>query len=192
MFTTLERARYFGNLPNTSISAVLLDVKPGVDPLVVRDNINRKIFGVRAWSSADLASSTVGFLLANSGIGFSIGSLIVFALIAGFFIIGLTMYSAALDRIRDYGTLKGIGATNGYIVRLILLQAFLFSIAGFGLGYLFIDLFRQGVGKAGTVFNYSPVMILSFFLVTLLISLGGAAFAIRRIVSLEPASVFRG
>jgi putative ABC transport system permease protein len=192
MFTTLERARYFGNLPNTSISAVLLDVKPGVDPLVVRDNINRKIFGVRAWSSADLASSTVGFLLANSGIGFSIGSLIVFALIAGFFIIGLTMYSAALDRIRDYGTLKGIGATNGYIVRLILLQAFLFSIAGFGLGYLFIDLFRQGVGKAGTVFNYSPVMILGFFLVTLLISLGGAAFAIRRIVSLEPASVFRG
>jgi putative ABC transport system permease protein len=102
------------------------------------------------------------------------------------------MYSAALDRIRDYGTLKGIGATNGYIVRLILLQAFLFSLVGFGIGYLFIDLFRQGVGKAGTVFTYSPIMIMGFFLVTLLISLGGAAFAIRRIVSLEPASVFRG
>ena len=192
MFTTIEKARYFGNIRNTDISAVLVDVQPGADPSVVRDRINRTIFGVRAWTSKDFAGSTVGFLLSNSGIGFSIGSLIVFALIAGFFIIGLTMYSAALDRIRDYGTLKGIGATNGYIIRLILLQAFLFSLVGFAVGYLFIDLFRQGVGKAGTVFTYSPLMIAGFFLVTLFISLGGAAFAIRRIVSLEPASVFRG
>jgi len=192
MFTTIEKARYFGNIPNTNISAVLIDVVPGKDPREVKDLINKTLFGVRAWSSKDFAASTVTFLLGNSGIGFSIGSLIVFALIAGFFIIGLTMYSAALDRIRDYGTLKGIGATNGYIIRLILLQAFLFSLVGFLFGYAFIELFRWGVGKAGTVFSYSPAIITVFFLITLIISLGGAAFAIRRIVSLEPASVFRG
>ena len=192
MFTTIEKARYFGNIPNTNLSAVLIDVVVGKDPREVKDLINKTLFGVRAWSSKDFAGSTVSFLLGNSGIGFSIGSLIVFALIAGFFIIGLTMYSAALDRIRDYGTLKGIGASNGYIIRLILLQAFLFSLVGFVLGYAFIELFRWGVGKAGTVFSYSPAIIASFFLITLIISLGGAAFAIRRIVSLEPASVFRG
>lgn len=192
MFTTIEKARYFGNIPNTNISAVLIDVVPGKDPREVKDLINKTLFGVRAWSSKDFAASTVSFLLGNSGIGFSIGSLIVFALIAGFFIIGLTMYSAALDRIRDYGTLKGIGATNGYIIRLILLQAFLFSVVGFLFGYAFIELFRWGVGKAGTVFSYSPAIITVFFLITLIISLGGAAFAIKRIVSLEPASVFRG
>lgn len=192
MFTTIEKARFFGNIPNTNISAVLIDVVPGKNPREVKDLINKTLFGVRAWSSKDFAASTVTFLLGNSGIGFSIGSLIVFALIAGFFIIGLTMYSAALDRIRDYGTLKGIGASNGYIIRLILLQAFLFSLVGFVLGYAFIELFRWGVGKAGTVFSYSPAIIASFFLITLIISLGGAAFAIRRIVSLEPASVFRG
>jgi putative ABC transport system permease protein len=129
--------------------------------------------------------------LGNSGIGFSVGSLIVFALIAGFFIIGLTMYSAALDRIKDYGTLKGIGATNGYITRLILLQAFLFAIAGFAIGYLFMEMFRRAIASAGTTFTYSPAIIAGFFAITLVISLGGAAFAIRRIVSLEPASVFR-
>jgi putative ABC transport system permease protein len=192
LFTTIEKARYFGNQANTTVSAVLLDIKPGADPRVVRDRINHSVFGVRAWTSKDFEGSTVNFLLANSGIGFSIGSLIVFALIAGFFIIGLTMYSAALDRIRDYGTLKGIGASNGYIVRLILLQAFLFALVGFALGYLFIDLFRRGVASAGTVFEFTPAIIAGFFLVTLLISIGGAAFAIKRIISLEPASVFRG
>ncbi len=192
LFTNIEKARFFGNQSNNTVSAVLLDVTPGTDPIMVRDRINKSVFGVRAWTSKDFEASTVNFLLSNSGIGFSIGSLIVFALIAGFFIIGLTMYSAALDRIRDYGTLKGIGASNGYIVRLILLQAFLFSLVGFALGYLFIDLFRRGVSKAGTVFEFTPGIIFAFFVVTLVISIGGASFAIKRIISLEPASVFRG
>jgi putative ABC transport system permease protein len=192
MFTTIEKARYFGALPNSTISALLVDVKPGVDPAVVRERINTSIFGVRAWRSEDFSQSTVNFLLGNSGIGFSIGSLIVFALIAGFFIIGLTMYSAALDRIKDYGTLKGIGATNGYITRLILLQAFLFALVGFVIGYGLMELFRNAISKAGTTFEYSPTIIAVFFIITLVISVGGAAFAIRRIVSLEPASVFRG
>ena len=192
MFTTIEKARYFGSLPNNTISALLVDVKPGADPAIVKQKINKSIFGVRAWGSEEFAQSTVNFLLGNSGIGFSIGSLIVFALIAGFFIIGLTMYSAALDRIKDYGTLKGIGATNGYITRLILLQAFLFALVGFVIGYGLMEMFRKAIANAGTTFEYSPMIIAVFFLITLVISIGGAAFAIRRIVSLEPASVFRG
>jgi putative ABC transport system permease protein len=192
MFTTIEKARYFGSLPNNTISALLVDVKPGADPAIVKQKINKSIFGVRAWGSEEFAQSTVNFLLGNSGIGFSVGSLIVFALIAGFFIIGLTMYSAALDRIKDYGTLKGIGATNGYITRLILLQAFLFALVGFVIGYGLMEMFRSAIANAGTTFEYSPTIIAVFFLITLVISIGGAAFAIRRIVSLEPASVFRG
>jgi putative ABC transport system permease protein len=192
MFTNIEKARYFGGIPNNNYSAVLVDVVAGTDPAIVRERINKQIFGVRAWKSTDFAQSTVSFVLGNSGIGFSVGSLIVFALIAGFFIIGLTMYSAALDRIKDYGTLKAIGATNGYITRLILLQAFLFALVGFLIGYLFMEMFRQGIANAGTTFEYTIPIIITFFLITLVISVGGAAFAIKRIVSLEPASVFRG
>ena len=45
-------------------------------------------------------------MLGSTGIAISIGTLLIFAVISGFFIIGLTLYSAAIDRIRDYGTLK--------------------------------------------------------------------------------------
>lgn len=84
MFTNIEKARYFGSIPNNNFSAVLADVAPGTDPAIVRDRINKQIFGVRAWKSTDFAQSTVSFVLGNSGIGFSVGSLIVFALIADF------------------------------------------------------------------------------------------------------------
>ena len=101
------------------------------------------------------------------------------------------MYSSALDRLKDYGTLKAIGAGNNYISRLILTQAFLFSIVGFLIGFLLLDGFRRGVANSGLIFSFSPLMLLGMFTIIGLISLGGASFALSRIRGVEPAAVFR-
>jgi putative ABC transport system permease protein len=192
MLTTVERARYLGNFPQDKLSAVLVYLEPGIDSIAVRDAINKSIFGVRAWLPQDFSSQTKVTVLSTTGIAISIGTLLIFAVISGFFIIGLTLYSAAIDRIRDYGTLKAIGATNGYITRLILLQALLFTIVGFTVGMGLAEFFRFGIAKAGTIFQYTWLLRFAFLLVTTMISLGGATFAVRRINGVEPASVFRG
>ncbi len=189
--TTIERARYFSNQSPNTISAILVKVPPGTDPGTVVTTINNTLTGVRAWRANDLAASSIKKILSSSGIALSTGTLIVFALIAGFFIIGLTMYSSALDRLKDYGTLKAIGAGNGYISRLILTQAMLFSIVGFVLGMLLLEGFRRGVSNSGLLFSFSPTMLLAMFGTISLISLGGASFALGRIRKIEPAAVFR-
>lgn len=192
MFTTVERARYYGNISENSISAVLVKLQPEANADSVVAAINKNIYGIRAWKAEDLKSSTINTILATSGIGASTGSLIVFAIIAGFFIIGLTMFSSALDRLKDYGTLKAIGASNGYIRSVILGQAFSFALTGFLLAFFFLTGFQKGVEASGLLFEFSPVVIIGLFGVTLFISLFGAVFAIRRISGVEPASVFRG
>ena len=106
---------------------------------VVR-SINANIPGVKAWMPTEFKNQTILTVLKSSGIAFSFGTLIVFALISGFIIIGLTLYSAAIDRIKDYGTLKAIGATNGYIRKLILMQATLYAIVGFLIGLSLIHI----------------------------------------------------
>ncbi|WP_295664321.1 ABC transporter permease [uncultured Mucilaginibacter sp.] len=188
--TTIERARFYSNQSVNSVSAVLVKLLPGANADDVVARINSTISGVRAWPSQALAKSTIEKILGSSGIALSTGTLIVFALIAGFFIIGLTMYSSALDRLKDYGTLKAIGAGNGYIRRLILTQAMFFAIAGFVIGMLLLEGFRMGVAKSGLIFSFSPLVISGMFLTIALIALGGASFALRRISSVEPASVF--
>jgi putative ABC transport system permease protein len=189
--TTIERARFYSNQSVNNISAILVNLLPGQNVDKVVDDINAKIYGVRAWPSKKLASSSVMKILMSSGIALSTGTLIIFALISGFFIIGLTMYSSALDRLKDYGTLKAIGAGNKYISRLILTQALLFSIVGFLSGLLLLEGFRRGVENSGLIFSFSPLMLLSMFGVIALISLSGASFALKRIRSVEPAAVFR-
>ncbi len=189
--TTIERARYYSNQSASTLNAVLVDVAPGNRPIDVVAAINNAVPGVHAWTSSDLAKSSVRKILSSSGIAVSTGTLIIFAIIAGFFIIGLTMYSSALDRLKDYGTLKAIGASNSYITRLILLQAFIFSVVGFLTGFLLLEGFRRGVAGSGLIFNYSPLMLIGMFTTISMISIGGASFALGKIRSIEPAAVFR-
>jgi putative ABC transport system permease protein len=101
------------------------------------------------------------------------------------------MYTSALDRLKDYGTLKAIGAGNGYISRLILTQAMLFSMVGFLVGLALLEGFRIGVAKSGLIFSFSPLVLLSMFITIAFISLSGASFALSRIRKVEPAAVFR-
>jgi putative ABC transport system permease protein len=192
MYTTIERARYYANLSPDKINAILVNVNEGTSLDQVVESINKNVYGVKAFKTSDLRSSTIDTVLATTGIISSTGTLIIFALIAGFFIIGLTMYSSALDRIKDYGTLKAIGASNGYIRRLILTQAILFAVVGYVLAYGMLRGFQSGVKESGLIVTYLPEVLIGIFIVIVLISIIASSFALRKIKGVEPASVFRG
>ncbi|MBN2639689.1 MAG: FtsX-like permease family protein [Bacteroidales bacterium] len=191
-YTTLDRARAYCNASQYKINAIAISIKPGFTPEQVVHNINQAIPGVRAWTAQNLKSTTVRFLVVSSNIGSSIGSLVIFAILSGFFIIGLTLYSTAMDRIKDYGTLKAIGATNKYITRLIITQSFIFSTVGFIIAYGLLELFRLSVAGSGLLFSLNPELVVGLLLITLIISLGSTYFfSVKTIRNVEPASVFR-
>ena len=193
MYTTLSKARYYTSFPEQKVSAIAVQVLQGYDVDDVVANINKSVYGIKAWSSETLKRTTISYITISSNIGTSIGSLVIFAVISGFFIIGLTLYSSAVDRIRDYGTLKAIGATNSYITRLILVQSFLFAVTGFMIAIFLLEGFRMGVTNSGLVISYSFFQYLGLFMVTIFISVGSSLFfSIRTINKVEPASVFRG
>ena len=192
MYTTLERARYFANLSPNKINAIMVNLLPNQNADEVVAAIDKNIYGVKAFKAADLRTSTIDTVIATTGIAQSTGTLIIFALIAGLFIIGLTMYSSALDRIKDYGTLKAIGASNAYIRKLILSQSVVFAVVGYILAYGMLQGFKSGVAETGLIVNFSIEMLIGLFVTILIISLIGSAFALRKIKGVEPASVFRG
>ena len=129
-------------------------------------------------------------IMITSNMGMSFGTLVLFAMISGFFIIGLTLYSSALDRIKDYGTLRAIGAKKRYVNRLIIAQAFLYALIGFVIAMILLVGFKFGVATSGLIIDLTPAFILFLLIITLLISVGGSLFAVRKISKLEPASVF--
>ena len=101
------------------------------------------------------------------------------------------MYTSALDRLKDYGTLKAIGASNKFISQLILTQAAIFAVVGYIIAYLLLLGFQKGVASSGLIFSFPLWLLFVIFIVIGCISLGGASFALRKIKRIEPASVFR-
>lgn len=190
-FTTIDRARRYSKGNPHEASVFLVKTAPGYGQGGVRDAINDNIFGVRAWLEKDFSRSTVLYYLKHSSIVTAIGTMVVFAFIAGIAIVGLTLYSSAIDHLRDYGTMKAIGAANSYIRRLIYAQALMFGIPGFFVGQVLIHVFKAAMEREGLLVQFTAQFHLVFFLLICSIALGGAALASRRVIKMEPADVFR-
>ena len=59
-------------------------------------------------------------------------------------IIALIVYVLTIEKIKSIATLKLIGAPNGLIVRLIMTQSMLLTLASFALAYVLRDLIAPG------------------------------------------------
>jgi putative ABC transport system permease protein len=119
--------------------------------------------------------------------------MVVVAFLVGTMVVGLVIYTATVERQREYGVLKAIGARNGLLYRVVLLQALIASggggLAGVGLS----------AGAAWLIMAVRPQFLVSTELSSvgwaLLSALGMALLAAlvpaRVMARLAPADVFR-
>ena len=68
------------------------------------------------------------------GLDVFIESMIALAVSIGFLVILLSMYTTVIERTRDIGVLKSIGASKGYIIRALLGESALICVIGIGVG----------------------------------------------------------
>jgi putative ABC transport system permease protein len=68
-----------------------------------------------------------------------IGVVIGIALIVGFIVVTMAMYTAVLERTREIGILKALGASSGYILNLLFREALLIAMLGSLLGIVMTD-----------------------------------------------------
>ncbi|MDR1221736.1 MAG: ABC transporter permease [Tannerella sp.] len=181
--TTVERARQLTGFNAGQASAFLLKC---TNQEAVIAQINRTVPNVKACSGEEFVNATKTYNKKTNGILGSIYLMMTFALVAGVIIVGLTMFSSVNDRIRDYGTVKAIGGSNRIILKLILRQAVLYTVIGFLLTAALLAASKSLLGV-----NLSAGLLLILFSTTLIMSLAGSFFCLRKIFKLEPVQIFR-
>ena len=106
--------------------------------------------------------------------GFNIALHIVIsiAVVVGFLVIFQAMYTAVLERTREIGILKSLGASRIYIVNLVLRETAFLSLVGILLGIGAAFLIKAGMSAR---LPTQPFPISTGWIVaTVLIALGGA------------------
>jgi putative ABC transport system permease protein len=118
--------KYTGTEGKISQIYLKLDTPANTDA-VLADLKNRfpeySIFSVQEWidlTSVDQIPAVGVFVHVIEGIG----------IFTGLFVVSLSMYMAVLQRTREIGILKSLGATKGFVMSLILWEAILMGIGG--------------------------------------------------------------
>jgi putative ABC transport system permease protein len=191
IYTTSDKARYYSGLSSSLVSGIILTVKDPTKIESVVSQINSIAPDLKAWSAKELRTASIINVMTANNMGMSFATLVLFGIISGFFIVGLTMYSVTYDRIKDYGTLKAIGASSSYITRLVVTQSIIYALIGYFISLLLLIVSKIGMANAGLIISLTPTLLAFLLLTTVIISAGSSYFSIRKLRKVEPSSVFR-
>jgi putative ABC transport system permease protein len=191
IYTTYSRAMTFAPRERKLLSFVLVKAKSGESVKALADRIQRRT-GLAAYTAQEFKDLTYNFFMKNTGIPINFGIAVGLGFVIGTAIAGQTFYNFTLENLRYFGTLKAMGATNGILLRMILLQALLVGSIGYGLGVGGASLF--GYLLRGTELSFRLTRELLFFsgIAIGLIIVISALISIRKVIRLEPAIVFKG
>ncbi|HSP55676.1 MAG TPA: FtsX-like permease family protein [Dehalococcoidia bacterium] len=189
-FISASDARDVIGIPD-STNYALVSVQDGRDPRDVATAIEAAVPGVSAETKAAFAEENrneiMTFFLPI------ITVLLVIAFLVGTVVIGLTIYTATIERAREFGVMKAVGAGPGFLYRLVFSQSVILSVAGFVIGLpaalLVNRIAREIVPEFVNVLRWQD--ILAVFVVTMVMGLAAAVAPVRRINRIDPAIVFK-
>lgn len=115
------------------------------------------------------------------------------AFFVGLAIVGLTMYTAAVEKAREYGVLSAIGADRRDLSGIIVRQSALTSAAGFVVGCLLVLPAGRLISTLApkTELHYPPWLFGLVAIAAGLMAIMAAVIPVRRLAGLDPAAVFR-
>jgi putative ABC transport system permease protein len=122
-------------------------------------------------------------LTAGVAMGFLVGSITI----------GITLYTAVLERIKEYGTMKALGATDWFLFGVLLRQSLIALALGTAMGLIlgvFADHFiNQWV--PGMTARLDGTIMLQTVLAGLVMAALSTALPMWRLLRLDPMEVFR-
>jgi putative ABC transport system permease protein len=189
-YANVDDARGMTDFPQDRVTFVAVGLAPGASVADVKRALATRIPDVTILSRQDLHDAEIRYFLQRNPVGLVFGMGTVVAAVIGGAIVAVTLYSTVIDRTRDYGMLKAIGARRRDLFQLLLLQAWAFALAGYAIGAG--GFFAVRHAYANLPMKSTPGMLASVALAALLSCTLASFAAIRRVLTLDPAIVFKG
>ena len=193
VFTTLERARkkYTAGIPPNHCSYFLVQAKPGADIKALCARIRERVPELDVYDRGTYSLMCMEYWLTRTGIGISFGLAAFLGLLVGLAVVAQTLYASVNERIKEFGTLKAMGADDHCVSRFLVSQA----LGTAGLGSVFglacaVLLGRSLSTARAPVVLTAGVAVGSVALITLvcLLAVWLPYWRVRRI---DPAGVLR-
>ncbi len=189
-FVSLARAREILEVPGESQHFVLVTAAEGTTPEALAEALSALLPETRVLTRPAFHDAIVRTLLSEQ-LGVTFGTSTAFGLLIGFIIVALSMFSSVIDNLKEFGTLKAIGATSGDLSRLLIVQSIAYGALGSWIGLGLVGFAAEGIRSANLAMIVPLELVVATPLVMITLCVLASFLALRRVRRLEPGMVFR-
>jgi len=193
IFTSYKVAQSLGGYvgPENTVF-IVAKVKDGYSVKEVVERLRKSLHDLDVYTKDEFSRKTRLYWTIETGVGFSFLITILISFLIGMLIVGQTIYNSTMEYLKEFGTLKAIGATNFDIYKIIFSEAMINAIFGYIIAFIVTLLSTKVYQATDMVFAIKIWIALLVFFLTLLMCLSAAFFSVRKIRRIDPVLVFRG
>ena len=181
-----------GLFPEKQTSFIVAKAGDGREIDDIVNSLRRQMKDNDIYTREGLVYKTIMYWTVQTGMGMGFFLTAILGLAVGAAIVGQTIYTNTMEHMREFGTLKAVGARNSDIYKMIFIQTGVSVIAGYAIGSLFLVMARNGMEKGGVNLYIGLWVFVPVFLVIFCTCLIAAYFSVRKVRRLDPVMVFRG
>ena len=170
---------------------ILVKLEPGADRQSVMAEIRRRLPYNDVHTKDEWARRSRAYWVVSTGLGMNMGITVFLGVLVGIVVVAQTLYTSAVEHVKEFGTVKAIGGSNFDIYRILGEQALLAALVGFALGAVMSFAMRPLMAKLFLTVLITPGFTAAVFVGTVLMCLSAAMLSFRRVAGIDPALVFR-
>ncbi len=185
--------KYMDRVMNGSQTTyVLVKAKPGTDLTALKQALSTSLGNVDVRTRREFAYMTEFYWMFTTGAGTAVLIAAAMGLIVGVVVVAQTIYATTIDHLKEYGTLKAMGAANRQVYRVIIEQAAISALIGYVFGMLVSAVVVHYSSGGGAVITLDWQMAAGMFVITLVMCISAALISINKVTRIDPAMVFKG
>jgi putative ABC transport system permease protein len=170
---------------------IVVKLKPGADRQRVIEEIRRRLPYTDVNTREDWSHNSKLYWVTSTGLGLQLACTILLGCMVAIIIVAQTLYSSTMEHLKEFGTIKAIGAGNGHIYGILARQATIAAVCGAVVGGGLTFALQPVMAKLDLKLLIVPGFWLATFVGTLVFSLAAAMISFRQVAKLDPAMVFR-
>jgi putative ABC transport system permease protein len=190
VFTSLDRARSYLGIPPNRANYFVLRISPNANAAAVRSRLSASLSDAEVFTSEEFRQRSRLFWLFDTGAGAALLGSAILGIIVGTIIVAQTLYSSTKDHLKEFATLRAIGSSQTYILKVILGQALLSAFIGFSIAASIGLALVKVTTDAALPIVMTPELTLGLFVLTVAMCSIAAIAAIRVVTRIDPATVF--
>jgi putative ABC transport system permease protein len=191
LFTSYRTAHELNPWLQDQTVFVLVKVNPGVPVAAVRDYLAQRMDLEDVYTRDEFIRATRRYWTFSTGMGIAFGFTILMGIIVGAVIVSQTIYSATIEHLREFGTLKALGAENRMVYGIILKQAVISGLLGYAIGLAINFVVVHFYVSSGQIIIQPWQLFTADLLITLATCMAASLISVRRAMQVDPMEVFR-